>query len=124
MDHRLDHPLFERVRELQLLAGTWVIFGSGPMIARGIIPLENDLDIICLPETWDRARRFGKLSFLETEGVYIISIEDGTITLGTGRGVRRCRRPRSHIPGEHDRRPPVRPARHRGDLEEHRLSPQ
>lgn len=84
MDHRLDYPLFERVRGLQLPAGTWVIFGSGPMIARGIISLENDLDIICLPDTWDWARRFGKLFYLETEGVYIISIEGGAITLGTG----------------------------------------
>lgn len=50
-----------------------------------IIPLENDLDIICLPDTWDRARRLGALSYLDTEGVYVISIEDGAITLGTGR---------------------------------------
>jgi hypothetical protein len=84
MDLRLDHPLFDRVRTLELPADTWVIFGSGPMIARGIIPLENDLDIMCLPVTWDWARQFGPLDYLETEGVYVISIEDSAITLGTG----------------------------------------
>ncbi len=84
MDRNLSHPLFERVRALDLPVDTWVIFGSGPMIARGIIPLENDLDIMCLPATWDWARQFGPLDYLETEGVYVISIEDGAITLGTG----------------------------------------
>jgi hypothetical protein len=84
MEYRLDHPLFGRVRHLNMPADTWVIFGSAPMIARGIIPLENDLDIMCLPTTWDWARQFGPLDYLETEGVYVISIEDGAITLGTG----------------------------------------
>jgi hypothetical protein len=84
MEYRLDHPLFDRVRHLNMPADTWVIFGSGPMIARGIIPLENDLDIMCLPTTWNWARRFGPLDYLETEGVYVISIADGAITLGTG----------------------------------------
>lgn len=84
MDRHLDHPLFDRVRALELPVDTWVLFGSAPMIARGIIPLENDLDIMCLPATWDWARQFGPLDYLETEGVYVISIEDGAITLGTG----------------------------------------
>ncbi len=84
MDRHLDHPLFDRVRALELPVDTWVLFGSAAMIARGIIPLENDLDIMCLPATWDWARQFGPLDYLETEGVYVISIEDGAITLGTG----------------------------------------
>ncbi len=84
MDRHLNHLLFERVRALDLPVDTWVIFGSGPMIARDIVELENDLDIMCLPTTWDWARRFGELDYLETEGVYVISLEGGAITLGTG----------------------------------------
>ena len=41
------NELFDLLRSLELPVGDYAIFGSGPLIVRGIIEATNDLDIIC-----------------------------------------------------------------------------
>ena len=74
--------LFEALRTLELPAGDYAIFGSGPLIIRGIIPLENDLDVIARGAAWDRAWREGTLVHLPEHGVDVASFLDGRITIG------------------------------------------
>ena len=79
--------LFAIVRGLSLSPGDFAIFGSGPLIVRGIIPLTNDLDIICRGEAWNQAKSIGVLSYIEAQDVTIASINDGRISFGTCWGI-------------------------------------
>jgi hypothetical protein len=58
MNMRLP-PLFERVRELALPDGDWVIAGSAPLLAHGLIEAVNDIDIVARGAAWARACALG-----------------------------------------------------------------
>ena len=78
-----DQPdLIERLRSLALPAGDYAVFGSGPLIVRGIIEAVNDLDVISRGAAWRFARRTGDLLYLEEHNVEIVSFDDGEITVG------------------------------------------
>ena len=53
--------LFDHVRWLGLAARQFAVYGSGPLIVRGIVPATNDLDLISRGEVWDRAVELGDL---------------------------------------------------------------
>ena len=76
------NALLQSVGELGLPAGEFAIFGSGPLLVRGVIDAVNDIDIICRSAAWDHAKQFGKQVYLDDYDVEIISIDDGRITLG------------------------------------------
>jgi hypothetical protein len=75
--------LFQYVRDLQLPAGEFAIFGSGPMIVRGWIGGANDLDIICRGKAWEMACATGVVSYDERHEVSIASHCNGRVTFGT-----------------------------------------
>ena len=52
-------PLFDRLRELALPAGDWVIGGSAPLLAHGLIDAVNDIDIVARGAAWARACELG-----------------------------------------------------------------
>lgn len=79
--------LFSIVKSLQLSVGNYAVFGSGPLIIRGIIPLTNDLDIICRGAAWEQAKSIGELSYIEEQDVTVASINDGRISFGTSWGI-------------------------------------
>lgn len=81
------NDLFETVRGLGLPTGDYAIFGSGPLIVRGVIPMENDLDIICRGSAWDRVCELGSIRTLPQYGVEIVSLAGGQITFGTRWGI-------------------------------------
>ena len=56
--------LFDSVKSLNLPVSDFAIFGSGPLIVRGIIPASNDLDIICRGQAWERVKAIGVLEYL------------------------------------------------------------
>jgi len=56
--------LFDRVKRLNLPVGDFAIFGSGPLIVRGIIPGSNDLDIICRGKAWQKIKKIGEREYL------------------------------------------------------------
>ena len=83
------HALFEKVRSLNLPAGNVAIFGSGPLLVRGIIDKASDIDIICRGAAWRRAQEPGELNYLADCDVHVVSLEDGRISLGCRWGIGR-----------------------------------
>jgi predicted nucleotidyltransferase len=75
--------LFDRVKSLNLPVGDFAIFGSGPLIVRGIIPASNDLDIICRGQAWKRVTAIGELEYLSKYDVTVVTMCDGRLTFGT-----------------------------------------
>jgi hypothetical protein len=73
--------LFDLLRSLELPSGDYAVFGSGPLIVRGIIEPANDLDVVSRGAAWEQAAQLGSL--VEERGVTIASFFDGTITIGT-----------------------------------------
>jgi hypothetical protein len=76
------HGLLKKVQHLRLPVGDFAIFGSGPLLIRGIIDSVGDIDIICRGDAWLKASSIGELVYLDEYDVEIISIDDGLITLG------------------------------------------
>lgn len=75
--------LFDLLRSLELPGGDYAVFGSGPLIIRGVIPPTNDLDILCRGSAWQRACALGQMTHLEEHGVDVVTCFDGAIQLGT-----------------------------------------
>ena len=77
----LGNELFEFVRSLDLPAGAYAVFGSGPLIVRGIVEATNDLDIICRGEAWERVRQVGEISSFDDDNE-CVNLLEGRITFG------------------------------------------
>ncbi len=75
--------LFDRVKSLNLPVSDFAIFGSGPLIVRGIIRASNDLDIICRGQAWERVKAIGELEYLSKYDVTVVTMCDGRLTFGT-----------------------------------------
>jgi hypothetical protein len=76
------NELLQSVAALHLPAGEFAIFGSGPLLVRGVIDAANDIDIVCRRAAWEHAKEFGKQLHLDEYGVDVIAVDDGRITLG------------------------------------------
>ncbi len=79
--------LFDQLKGLNLPAGDFAIFGSGPLVVRGIIPASNDLDILCRRLAWKTVREIGELEYLSDYDVTIVTMCDGRLTFGTEWGI-------------------------------------
>ena len=79
--------LFDHVKDLHLPFGDYAIFGSGPLIARGIVPASNDLDIICRGSAWQTVQEIGDPEYLSEFDVTVVTICDGRLTFGTEWGI-------------------------------------
>lgn len=77
----LNRDLFSLLRSLELPLGDYAVFGSGPLIVRGIVEATNDLDVICRGRAWDHSLSRGELVSLP-DGVEIVSCFDGAVTIG------------------------------------------
>ena len=75
--------LFEYLRSLGLPEGEYAVFGSGPLIVRGIIDATNDLDVVSRGDAWERACELGELVSLAEYDLDVVSFRDGAITIGT-----------------------------------------
>ena len=75
--------LFDRVKSLNLPVSDFAIFGSGPLIVRGIIPASNDLDIICRGQAWETVKAIGVLEYLSKYDVTVVTMCGGRLTFGT-----------------------------------------
>lgn len=73
--------LFGRLRSLDLPPGDYAVFGSGPLLVRGIVDRAGDLDVICRGAAWEAAQRLGPAA--EQDGVPVVSLFGGAVTLGT-----------------------------------------
>ena len=79
--------MFDKVKALRLPSGDFAVFGSGPLIVRGIIPASNDLDIICRGRAWERVKDMGETEYLADYDVSIITMLDGSLTFGNKWGI-------------------------------------
>lgn len=82
MAGRSAADLFALLRTAALPAGDFAVFGSGPLLARGVIDEADDLDVLCRGEAWERAREIGERTFLEDLDVEVYSIAGGAVTFG------------------------------------------
>lgn len=71
------------LRSLSLQPGDFAVFGSGPLLARGIISDVNDLDVIARGEAWQRAAATGTPVHLPNLAITIASFHDGLVTVGS-----------------------------------------
>lgn len=77
------HPLIHRLLDLHLPHGDWALFGSGPLLVRGWIDEVGDLDVISRGAAWEQAKEAGDLGTLPPDGVEIVNVDAGAITIGT-----------------------------------------
>lgn len=78
---------FEIVSNLNLPSQDFAVFGSGPLIIRGLIAGSNDLDVICRGAAWKKVKSIGELKFLPEYDVTIVTFGDGAITFGNQWGI-------------------------------------
>ena len=71
--------LFDQLRQLNLPSRGYAVFGSGPLVIRGIIPLTHDLDVICQQEVWDIVSQIGSVEYLSEYDVSIVAMADGAL---------------------------------------------
>lgn len=79
--------LFNELKGLKLPAGDYAIFGSGPLIVRGIIPASNDLDILCRRQAWETVQELGEPEYLSDYDVTVVTMCDGRLSFGTEWGI-------------------------------------
>lgn len=79
--------LFSSVKRLKLPQGDFAVFGSGPLIIRGIIPATNDLDIICRGAAWEEVKNIGTLQYNDDYDVEIVTLFSGRVTFGNKWGI-------------------------------------
>lgn len=83
----MDTILFDRLRQLNLPADGYAVFGSGPLAIRGIIPLSNDLDILCRQRVWEVISPIGTIEFLPEYDVTVATLCAGTLSFGRKWGI-------------------------------------
>lgn len=71
------------LESLELPQGDYAVFGSGPLLIRGIIDNAADLDVIARGAAWEQAAAAGRLVHLSDHNVTVASFFDGAITIGT-----------------------------------------
>lgn len=86
MDTELEE-LLGAVRGLGLPAGHFVLFGSAPLLVRGIVPPTGDIDVLARGPAWAAARRLGPVVRLSPYDVDVVRLLDGRIEIGTVWGI-------------------------------------
>ena len=83
----MDAMLFDRLKQLNLPPQGFAIFGSGPLAIRGLVPLANDLDIVCRQEVWETVSSLGTFEYLPMYDVTVSTMYGGTVTFGRKWGI-------------------------------------
>ena len=76
------HLLLRELLDLQLSSGDYVLFGSGPLLARGWIDQVGDLDVIARGLAWEQARALGEIKMLPEHEIEVVAI-GSSITVGS-----------------------------------------
>ena len=79
--------LLGEVRGLGLPAGNFVLFGSAPLLVRGIVPPTGDVDVLARGPAWEAARALGSTVRLPHYDVDVVRLLDGRIEIGTVWGI-------------------------------------
>ena len=70
------------LRPLDLGSGDHAIFGSGPLLVRGIITEVSDIDILARGPAWDCALSLGDLVLLPEHNTQVVALHEGLVTIG------------------------------------------
>lgn len=68
--------LLDEMRALGLPAGHFVLFGSAPLLVRGIVPPTGDVDVLVRGPAWDVARTLGPVVRLSPYDVEVVRLLD------------------------------------------------
>jgi hypothetical protein len=79
--------LLGEVRALGLPAGNFVLFGSAPLLVRGIVPPTGDVDVLARGPAWEAARALGPTVRLPHHEVDVVRLLYGRIEIGTVWGI-------------------------------------
>lgn len=74
---------FELLRAVDLPVGDYAVFGSGPLLVRGIIEDARDIDVIARGSAWERALDQGEITYLPDEDITVAAFFDGALSVGT-----------------------------------------
>jgi ribosomal protein S18 acetylase RimI-like enzyme len=80
-------PLLDEVRRLELTPGHFVLFGSAPLLVRGIVPPSGDIDIVARGPAWADAQQLGATIRLMPYDVDVVRLLGGRIEIGTVWGI-------------------------------------
>lgn len=83
-EHPLIHELLAIVNKYDLDLSDMVIFGSGPLLAKGLRENIHDLDIVARGKTWRRAKRHGDRSIGLVNRARIAQFREGRIQFSAG----------------------------------------
>ncbi len=83
-EYPLIRDLLALVDELGLDLGDMVIFGSGPLLAKGLRSDIRDLDVVARNETWRLVERHGVPSAGEVNGARMAQFRGGLIQFSSG----------------------------------------
>lgn len=83
----MNADVFAPLRDIGLPTCDFAVFGSGPLIVRGLISFGNDLDIICRASAWNKVKQVGDLLYLREYDTHIVSVGGGVLTFGTSWGI-------------------------------------
>jgi len=72
----MSHPFLEQLRSLELPVAHHVLFGSGPLLARGWIDDAGDIDVVARGAAWARAQELGEVEYLAEWDVSVVAIGD------------------------------------------------
>jgi hypothetical protein len=75
--------LLVALRDLELPAGDYAVFGSAPLAMAGIIDDVGDLDVLCRGAAWEAVSQLAPAMELPEHGVSVVSLLDGALTFGT-----------------------------------------
>ena len=74
---------FEKLRNLRLPTSDYVIFGSGPLVAHGLLVEARDVDVVARGAAWRLATELGP-TLLGAEGDPMVRLEGGEIEVFGG----------------------------------------
>jgi hypothetical protein len=80
----LNHPLIRRLRSIDLDSDEYVVFGSGPMLAHGLVQTVKDLDVVARGSALQVARAIGRPGFGAVDSAPLWSLFDGEIEVFGG----------------------------------------
>jgi hypothetical protein len=80
----LDHPLIAALLALGLPPADFVVAGSGPMLADGLIDDPSDLDVVARGAAWEKAINLGEVEPAPFGPVHRVVLLDGGIEILDG----------------------------------------
>lgn len=78
---RLEQAL-RLLHAVNLPINDYAVFGSGPLLVRGVISDVNDLDLLARGAAWEAATATGQAEYLPDHDITVASFFDGLVTVG------------------------------------------